>query len=692
MAVLARERTALATRAPPTARGGAELADPMGDGDDAASRAVRARPVDQARATRNDALDGLRFVAVAAVMAFHFGVPGADAGFLGVDLFFVLSGFLITRILLRQLESGNVRVVDFWARRVRRLAPAVLLALGVMIAWGALEASTTSRDALRGDINATLAYIANWHFISASGYFNATGEQSPLLHMWTLAVEEQFYVVWPLTLFLVALVASPRLRLPLVAALALSGVLVSTWRLHSLWFGSETVDRAYMGTDSRMFGPMVGAALAILLVRAPRLGASRRLNTGLMVAGCAILVWGMLALGADHGPSATYAQGGALLFALGSGTVIWALSTRASRASAVLALLPIAYLGRISYGIYIWQWPLIVWAEKGWIDMSGLPTVPRTVVLTTAIFAAASLSYHAVEKPIRYGRLGAHLTGGRIALALPAALVALMAINVSVVVPHAGAEITAPPTKPAAPAPRVTKTVILVGDSVPQALSDEFADAAAKHHYVVIRATAGGCPATGVTKAYSTGERFEPDACPRIAKLQDVKIKKFRPALVIWWSRYELAPRLGPDGKLLSLGSSAYWRAQRASFEERARALTKRGARLVTVQIERPGPALGVRNPEEKDFLVGQTLLHRPDLVRTWNTFLAGHKGPKIFSVSIDRFVCHDAGIPCDDSLRNGESARPDGVHYSDRAGRPIATRILETALRLTRLELARMS
>ena len=152
-------------------------------------------------------------------------------------------------------------------------------------------------------------------------------------------------------------------------------------------------------------------------------------------------------------------------------------------------------------------------------------------------------------------------------------------------------------------------------------------------------------------------------------------IKKYRPALVIWWSRYEVGPRLGPDGKVLPLGSRAYWRAQQASFEERARALTKRGARLVTVQIEPPGPALAARNPSEKYFLVGQTLLHRPDVVNAWNAFLASHKGPTVFSISIDHLVCHDAKSPCDDTLPNGETARPDGVHYSTAAQRVLARR-----------------
>jgi len=342
-------------------------------------------------AERNHALDGARFVAVAAVLAFHFRVPGAHAGFLGVDLFFVLSGFLITWILLKQVEAGRVRLVDFWTRRVRRLAPAIVLALAAVIAWGALEASMTSRDALRADITATLAYVANWHFIDSSSYFRATGDESPLLHMWSLAVEEQFYVIWPVALFLIALLVPRRARLAVVAAVAVSGVLVSAWRLHALWVSSETSDRAYMGTDSRMFGPMAGALLAIVLMRAPRLGASRWPNTALMVAGSAVLVWAMFALGSANGPSETYPRGGALLFALGSAAVIWALSTRPSRVSAALALAPIAYLGRISYGIYIWHWPLIVWADGGWIDVSGVSTVPRIIVLTTATVAGASV-------------------------------------------------------------------------------------------------------------------------------------------------------------------------------------------------------------------------------------------------------------------------------------------------------------
>ena len=237
--------------------------------------------------------------------------------------------------------------------------------------------------------------------------------------------------------------------------------------------------------------------------------------------------------------------------------------------------------------------------------------------------------------------------GRRLAARLPAVLASAVTITTCVVVPQASADV-----------PAVTKTVMLVGDSVPHALADEFADAGAGHGYAVIRATAGGCPATGVAKVYSSGERFKKNTCPRVVAVQDAKLERHRPALVIWWSRYEVAPRLGPDGKVLPLGSKAYWRVQQASFARRARALTKLGGRLVAVQIERPGRGLAARNPSERSFLIGRTLL-RKDILTAWNTFLARHRGPKIFSVSIDGLVCRDARRACDDALPNGRPARP---------------------------------
>ena len=186
--------------------------------------------------------------------------------------------------------------------------------------------------------------------------------------------------------------------------------------------------------------------------------------------------------------------------------------------------------------------------------MSGVSTVPRIVVLTTAIVAIASLTYHVVEKPVRYGTIGKQLNARRIALVLPAVLAALIAINISVVVPHAGAEIPAT-TKTGASGARVTKTVILVGDSVPRRSQTSSPTQLPSTTTSSSARPREDCPATAVEKVYSSGTRFKNNICPPVATEQNNKVEKYRPALVIWWSRYELAPRLGPDGKVLPLGS-----------------------------------------------------------------------------------------------------------------------------------------
>jgi hypothetical protein len=217
----------------------------------------------------------------------------------------------------------------------------------------------------------------------------------------------------------------------------------------------------------------------------------------------------------------------------------------------------------------------------------------------------------------------------------------------------------------------VTKTILVVGDSVAKMYAPYFALEAEKHGYSLVTAAWAGCPATGVAKIRSDGTSPKRTCSPFVAEGQDAMVEKYQPALVIWWSRYELAPRVGAGGKMLTLGSKAWFRAQETSFDERVAALTKFGARLVTVQIEPPGPDLAVRNPSEKYFLVGHTLLHRQDIVNGWNSFLASHKGPDVFSISVRHLVCHNDRVPCDDRLPNGQSARPDGIHYSGEA-RPL--------------------
>ncbi|HLZ37365.1 MAG TPA: acyltransferase, partial [Mycobacteriales bacterium] len=196
------------------------------------------------------ALDGVRGLAVLAVLFFHAGMPWAHGGFLGVDTFFVLSGYLITVLLLREWrETGGVSLRRFWARRARRLLPALLLVLAALAAYAA-TLPTEVRPRLRGDALATLGYVANWRFIfSGQSYFDQFSQPSPLRHMWSLAIEEQFYLVWPLVVF--ACLRLGRGRRRILVGVAAAGVVVSTLVMAAL-YDSTDPSRAYYGTDSRM--------------------------------------------------------------------------------------------------------------------------------------------------------------------------------------------------------------------------------------------------------------------------------------------------------------------------------------------------------------------------------------------------------------------------------------------------------
>ncbi len=621
---------------------------------------------------RNDSLDGLRLLAVGAVLAFHFRLPGAGAGFLGVDLFFVLSGFLITSILLNQVCDGRVRVGDFWTRRARRLVPALVPVVVAVLVWGAVVAPGVSRDGLRGDIGSTLLYFANWHFISASTYFASDGIVSPLEHMWSLGVEEQFYLAWPLLLTIVAVVLRrPRQRLVAVAVLAGAGVAFSLWRLDALW-GSDP-NRAYLGTDSRIFEPLAGALLAVLMTSPSARAAIGRVHWPLVAAGTVGLAWALATLGGSSGATSAYAHGGAAVVAASSAALIAALAARRSAATRVLGVGPVAYLGRLSYGIYLWHWPLIVWTGyRGWLDLTGLGTPLRVSAVTLATVALAAASYRFVESPIRYGTIARFLVPRRTFVVLAGVLAALFFVNRGFVVPHAGASLG-----------RTTKTIVLVGDSVPQRLAPELAAAAARRGYVVISATRGSCPATGVALVDAAGKPWGPgtQCATDVPARQDAAVASYRPALVIWWSRYELADRVGAGGRPVQFGSAGYWALQRQAFARRAAALTRDGGEVVAVQVERSGLGISARCSRSRCGPFLHHLVYATTAQDVWNSFLASHRSGSVRSISIQSLVCRDNCSPCDDRLPGNARARPDGTHYNGTAAAIVARAVIDRSL-----------
>ncbi len=352
-------------------------------------------------------LDGLRAVAVAAVVLYHADVMWLPGGFLGVDVFFVLSGFLITSLLLVELDrSGRIDFGRFYLRRARRLLPA-LVAVLIAVAFLVATVAYDSASGFRRDLPGALLYVSNWTSILTDlSYFEFIGRPPMLQHLWSLAVEEQFYIVWPS----VALLAYRWRAGRGVAIVALTLALGSTV---AMLVGSVLGDmpasadpsRLYFGTDTHSMGILLGAALAVFwrpgrtaAVLDPRASA---VISGAGVAGLAALI-AMFVLFGEY--STTLYRGGFLLVALVSAVVVAAASHRGAAFGPLLGNKPMRWIGRRSYGIYLWHWPLFLVTRPGVdIPITGIPALALRLGLLLVI---ADLSYRFVEMPVRRGALG----------------------------------------------------------------------------------------------------------------------------------------------------------------------------------------------------------------------------------------------------------------------------------------------
>jgi peptidoglycan/LPS O-acetylase OafA/YrhL len=353
------------------------------------------------------ALDGIRAFAVASVVLFHAGVTGLDGGFLGVDTFFVLSGFLITSLLLAERRrTGRISLIRFWARRARRLMPALLMMLLVTVVAGRFLLDSDALALLRTDAYATLGYVANWRMIyRGTGYAAVNAAPSPLQHTWSLGIEEQFYLLWPLIVAgLTSWLALRRARALLMGMCAV-GVVVSAG-LCTWLYRPDSISRAYYGTDTRAQALLIGALLAGVLAYVTDRPALRRRGgyrgplTLLAVVGAGATGW--LWHAASEDAPWMYA-GGLTLAALATAAVLaHVVVSPGAPMARFLSLPPLVQLGRISYGVYLWHWPLFVFVTA---DATGLSRWPLLVVRLLGTLTVALLSYHLIEQPIRHGAL-----------------------------------------------------------------------------------------------------------------------------------------------------------------------------------------------------------------------------------------------------------------------------------------------
>ncbi len=427
-------------------------------------------------------LDGIRAVAVIGVLGFHAGVPWFGGGLLGVDIFFVLSGYLITSLLVQEWSgSGTVAFLRFYERRARRLLPGLFLLMLLVAAYARWFAEPSTLSTLRGDAFSTLAYVANWRFIfSGQSYFVRYGPPSPLLHTWSLAVEEQFYVVWP--------------------ALAL---FVLRHR------GSAGPGRRGVGGDRGLGGPDRGAVqprrghLAPVLRNGhpdpgdhdrrrsgrghaphPTPGGKGQGDGGLWSPGAAVaLVGGVGAvallwlLHTMSGQADFLYDGGFLAVATATAAVILVVVIRPrALVSRILAVGVLGYIGRISYGLYLYHFPLFLMIDNQRTGLSGPTLLAARLAATTA---AAVVSYHLVEMPVRNRRA---LPGWHLVAAIPIGLAVVLVAVITATVAPAPAPAAVPRRTgttglfalPPAPPPGLSAgqrvKVLLLGDSMAETL------------------------------------------------------------------------------------------------------------------------------------------------------------------------------------------------------------------------------
>ena len=533
-------------------------------------------------------LDGIRALAVVGVLAYHAGVGWAGGGLLGVDVFFVLSGYLITTLLVGERErTGGVSLRRFWGRRARRLLPALFLALAGVAAYGRFLGGADSLHQLRGDALATLGYFANWHYVLAGqSYFAHYGAPSPLLHTWSLAVEEQFYVLWPV-LALLALRRGGRRRLALVAA---GGALASAGLTAGLYATGAGVSRLYYGTDVRAQELMVGCVLAVLLPALARRvdgrsGVPRRIVLAAGLAGAGFLGW---ALHAVSGQGSFLYEGGFLAVASGTAALVaLVVLLPASVPARLVSLPPVRYVGRISYGLYLYHWPIFLALDHAHTGLSGLSLLAVRLGSTALVSVT---SFHVIEEPIRSGRI---LRGRPAWLAAPVTgLVAAGTLVVATTAPAAASVASAPPSArvllgpaphSAAPAPGTPRVhALMLGDSLAWTFANGLAVESAGWGVSIENLAQLGCDLDPLSTVSIMGQSTNAaQGCAQWQTKWPQVISADNPDVVgLLVGRWEVSDRL-IDGRWVTVGDPSWDSRLTGLLNQAVDVLSARGARVV---------------------------------------------------------------------------------------------------------------
>ena len=339
-------------------------------------------------------IDGLRAVSVGGVLLFHYGFAAFSGGFVGVDVFFVISGYLITRILVDQLDQGGISLLDFYDRRIRRIFPAALVAIAAALVVGFFLLLPGDYAELGRSAAYSAASLANVYFYQHTGYFDRQSDLLPLLHFWSLAVEEQFYLVWPALLALFVFLARGSRR---TIAILVAGVIIASFAV-SVYQVATDAKAAFYLPFARAWELALGAMLVFLpALRSDRLpGIGRALWVGELIslAGLALIALAIFSLS----PQDPFPGAAALAPCIGAALLLWP-KDRPTLTGRLLSLPPLRFVGQISYSLYLWHWPTLVF-YRTYIN-GAMPSTTQAVALAFVSFVLAWLSWRFVEQPFR---------------------------------------------------------------------------------------------------------------------------------------------------------------------------------------------------------------------------------------------------------------------------------------------------
>ncbi|MBL7497431.1 acyltransferase [Frankia sp. CNm7] len=643
-------------------------------------------------------LDGLRALAVLAVIAYHAGLPFAPGGLLGVDTFMVLSGFLITGLLVAEYRATRrIDLKDFWLRRLRRLLPALLLLLLAVSAYARFIAPPGDATKIRFDTLAALFYVANWRFaLSEQSYFDHFSAPSPLLHTWSLAVEEQFYVLWPLLVFLLMRHSArtvdrwkgQRQKAQSAAlTVAVLGAEASALIGIGLLLTGVDASRIYYGTEVRIQALLIGAALAVWRAQrkagfTPR-GKKVLGHAGLAAAAAMLALWATVD-GESRGLYAGGFFGVALIVAVLVAAIVEVPNSAISK---ILSISPLTYIGKISYGLYLWHWPVLLTLTAGRTGLHGPALLGARIGATVA---CTLLSFYLVENPIRRRKLRIPkpvvttpaIIAGVVAVAFLATGTQASTARTPADLEKLAREVQAngvPQSVGPDAAGNPPSRMLIAGDSLATTLvGSQFADVAASMNMQLADASMLGCGVARLPTRKLDGEAGPTTiGCEQWPERFAKRVDEVKPDVAgLLVGRWEVTDQL-LDGRWVHVGDPSFDAYLATQLDLAIKTLSAQGAKVVLFTTPavaaREGPD-GTRYPETK-----------PERVASFNELLraAASRHPGVATIS-DLNAVLTPGNRFTDHV-NGILTRDDGVHITAAGGRLVGQALLPAIVELVR-------